>query len=159
LEGVPIFPSMPCHCELCSICFPDDSFLFQRSRKYLFDPVLLLITDSLQTVKKRQHSQEVSDNSKDNEDPSHSQTLHLPIVLSISNYVVLAFLDIAVSALLPLFLAMPLEIGGLDLRPTNHRLHHRFLRSCKCHSSKPFFLSHRPLFRRGEGVSSCPCPP
>ncbi|KAF8150913.1 major facilitator superfamily domain-containing protein [Crassisporium funariophilum] len=39
------------------------------------------------------------------------------VVLSVSNYVVLAFLNIAVCALLPLFLAMPLEIGGLDLSP------------------------------------------
>jgi MFS family permease len=40
-----------------------------------------------------------------------------PIVLSVSNYVFLAFLNISVTALLPLFLAMPLEIGGLNLSP------------------------------------------
>ena len=40
-----------------------------------------------------------------------------PVILSISNYVVLAFLNIAFSALFPLFLAMPLEIGGLGLDP------------------------------------------
>lgn len=34
-----------------------------------------------------------------------------PVLISISNYVALAFLSIALSALLPLFLAMPLEIG------------------------------------------------
>ncbi|KAF9478324.1 MFS general substrate transporter [Pholiota conissans] len=39
------------------------------------------------------------------------------VILSISNYVVLAFLSIAVSALFPLFLAMPIEIGGLHLQP------------------------------------------
>ncbi len=40
-----------------------------------------------------------------------------PIILSVSNYVVLAFLSIAFGALFPLFLAMPLEIGGLQLPP------------------------------------------
>lgn len=40
-----------------------------------------------------------------------------PVILSVSNYVVLAFLGIAVSALLPLFLAMPLHIGGLSFDP------------------------------------------
>ncbi|PPQ63561.1 hypothetical protein CVT24_004858 [Panaeolus cyanescens] len=39
------------------------------------------------------------------------------VVLSVSNYVVLAFLNIALYALLPLFLAMPLEIGGLNMDP------------------------------------------
>lgn len=52
------------------------------------------------------------------DDPVPLRTIFVyPVVLSVSNYVVLAFLGIAVSALLPLFLAMPLEIGGLDLDP------------------------------------------
>ena len=45
------------------------------------------------------------------------ELLVYPVVISISNYVCLAFLNIAVYALLPLFLAMPLEIGGLNLSP------------------------------------------
>ena len=40
-----------------------------------------------------------------------------PVILSVSNYVVLAFLNIALCALLPLFLAMPLDIGGLNFEP------------------------------------------
>lgn len=40
-----------------------------------------------------------------------------PVLLSISNYVVLAFLTIAVYALLPLFFAMPIEFGGLGFQP------------------------------------------
>ncbi|KAJ6577498.1 major facilitator superfamily domain-containing protein [Mycena capillaripes] len=40
-----------------------------------------------------------------------------PIIISISNYVTLAFLNIALAALLPLFLTMPIEIGGLGLPP------------------------------------------
>lgn len=45
------------------------------------------------------------------------ELLVYPVVISISNYVSLAFLNISVNALLPLFLAMPLEIGGLNLSP------------------------------------------
>jgi MFS family permease len=40
-----------------------------------------------------------------------------PIIISISNYVTLAFLNTTLAALLPLFLAMPIEIGGLGLPP------------------------------------------
>ncbi|KAJ7284947.1 major facilitator superfamily domain-containing protein [Mycena rebaudengoi] len=40
-----------------------------------------------------------------------------PVVISICNYVSQAFLDIALRALVPLFLAMPIEIGGLGLAP------------------------------------------
>ena len=44
--------------------------------------------------------------------------LTYPVVLSIANYVTLAFLNICALALLPLFLAMPLNIGGLNLSPS-----------------------------------------
>jgi hypothetical protein len=72
----------------------------------------------LQTVKKRKPVRTVCDDSKDDEEPLALRELFIyPVVLSISNYVVLAFLDIAVYALLPLFLSMPLEIGGLGFDP------------------------------------------
>ena len=45
------------------------------------------------------------------------ELLVYPVVISVSNYAALAFLNISVNALLPLFLAMPLEIGGLNLSP------------------------------------------
>lgn len=41
-----------------------------------------------------------------------------PVIISVSNYVVLAFLNIALICLLPLFFAMPLSIGGLGLQPS-----------------------------------------
>ncbi|KAJ7116527.1 major facilitator superfamily domain-containing protein, partial [Mycena epipterygia] len=40
-----------------------------------------------------------------------------PVIISISNYVALGFLNTTLGALLPLFLAMPIEIGGLGLPP------------------------------------------
>ncbi|KAJ7115631.1 major facilitator superfamily domain-containing protein [Mycena crocata] len=45
------------------------------------------------------------------------ELLIFPVLISISNYVTLAFLYITLSALLPLFLAMPISIGGLGLPP------------------------------------------
>ena len=48
--------------------------------------------------------------------PLH-KLLTYPVILSVANYVALAFLDISAFALLPLFLAMPLDIGGLNLTP------------------------------------------
>ncbi|KAI0058970.1 MFS general substrate transporter [Artomyces pyxidatus] len=45
------------------------------------------------------------------------QLLTRPVVLSISNYAVLALVEIALSALLPLFYSTPIELGGLGLTP------------------------------------------
>ncbi|KAJ7746311.1 major facilitator superfamily domain-containing protein [Mycena metata] len=45
------------------------------------------------------------------------ELLVFPVVISISNYVALGFLNTTLGALLPLFLAMPIEIGGLGLPP------------------------------------------
>ncbi|KAF7312032.1 Major facilitator superfamily multidrug-resistance DHA1 sub-family [Mycena indigotica] len=45
------------------------------------------------------------------------QLMTFPVVVSISNYVVLALLNIIIVALIPLFLAMPITIGGLGLDP------------------------------------------
>ncbi|KAG6817274.1 hypothetical protein H0H87_010935 [Tephrocybe sp. NHM501043] len=47
------------------------------------------------------------------------QLLVYPVLLSISNYINLAFLNIALDALLPLFLAMPLSAGGLGFSPAS----------------------------------------
>jgi MFS family permease len=43
--------------------------------------------------------------------------LTLPVVVSIANYMSLAFLDISVNALLPLFFHMPIDMGGVGLDP------------------------------------------
>ena len=41
------------------------------------------------------------------------------VVISIANYITLAFLDISVNALLPLFFHMPIAMGGLGLDPVS----------------------------------------
>ena len=51
------------------------------------------------------------------EEFSFYDLLTFPIMISIANYVTLAFLSIAVSAMLPLFFHMPVSMGGLDLDP------------------------------------------
>jgi MFS family permease len=43
--------------------------------------------------------------------------LTFPVVIAITNYMALAFLNISVNALLPLFFHMPIVMGGLDLDP------------------------------------------
>ena len=43
--------------------------------------------------------------------------LTYPVVLSVSNYVTLAFLEIMFTSLVPLFMAMPIELGGLGFTP------------------------------------------
>jgi len=45
------------------------------------------------------------------------QILVWPVIISVANYLALAFLNIMLTALLPLFFAMPVEIGGLGLSP------------------------------------------
>jgi MFS family permease len=45
--------------------------------------------------------------------------LTFSVVISIANYMTLAFLDISVSALLPLFFHMPIAMGGLGLNPVS----------------------------------------
>ncbi|KAK2462968.1 hypothetical protein APHAL10511_005020 [Amanita phalloides] len=45
------------------------------------------------------------------------ELLTYPVVLSVLNYVTLAFIEIMFIALLPLFMAMPIELGGLGFTP------------------------------------------
>jgi len=95
-------------------------FFFREVRKFILFLFFYPITGLSQTVdlKKQQDSQEVCNDPKYNEKPLPLRKIFVyPVVLSISNYAALAFLNIAISALLPLFLAMPLEIGGLGFDP------------------------------------------
>ncbi|KAK1224232.1 hypothetical protein PQX77_012854 [Marasmius sp. AFHP31] len=70
-------------------------------------------TDSDMTVV----ASDTTDNPKNDGPLPLRDLLVWPVVISISNYVSLAFLNIAFNALLPLFLAMPISIGGLGLSP------------------------------------------
>jgi MFS family permease len=52
----------------------------------------------------------------------HSATLRslltsYPVIISISNYALLALLNVALNSLLPLFFSMPISIGGLGFSP------------------------------------------
>ncbi|KAF8876547.1 major facilitator superfamily domain-containing protein [Infundibulicybe gibba] len=46
------------------------------------------------------------------------ELLVYPVIISISNYMALAFLNIMLGALLPLFFTMPIHIGGLGFKPS-----------------------------------------
>ncbi|KAF8718253.1 hypothetical protein AX14_012062 [Amanita brunnescens Koide BX004] len=43
--------------------------------------------------------------------------LTYPIIISVSNYAALAFMDVMFISVLPLFMAMPIELGGLGFTP------------------------------------------
>ncbi|KAF8220944.1 MFS general substrate transporter [Tricholoma matsutake] len=53
----------------------------------------------------------------DERPPPLRKLLTFPVVISVSNYMVIAFLNIALTALMPLFFAMPVELGGLGFHP------------------------------------------
>ena len=73
---------------------------------------------TLPTNKSRQSLLESCDDADSIEKPLPLRKLLVyPVVVSVANYGILAFLQISASSLIPLFLAMPLEIGGLKLSP------------------------------------------
>ncbi|KAF8875933.1 major facilitator superfamily domain-containing protein [Infundibulicybe gibba] len=49
--------------------------------------------------------------------PLHNLLVY-PVIISISNYMALAFLEIMLYALFPLFFTMPIHIGGLGFKPS-----------------------------------------
>ncbi|KAJ7589891.1 major facilitator superfamily transporter [Mycena floridula] len=72
----------------------------------------------------RTRSQKASDVDEANRRPEQQplplrEILTFPVIISVSNYVALAFLNIALLALFPLFLAMPISIGGMDMEPAS----------------------------------------
>jgi hypothetical protein len=79
---------------------------------------------TLSTPKSRHSSEECHSRDSPKAIRLHDKPLPLrklltyPVVLSVANYTSLAFLHICTVALLPLFLAMPLDIGGLNLSPS-----------------------------------------
>ena len=44
--------------------------------------------------------------------------LTFPVVISISNYMAIAFLNISLTSIMPLFFAMPVSLGGLGFSPS-----------------------------------------
>ena len=83
----------------------------------------VLIDLYLQTVKRlcprdRSSSSEAQTQEQDDDAPPPvSAVLTRPVIISIANYGALALTEIAFLALLPLFLATPIELGGLGLTP------------------------------------------
>ncbi|KAJ3772308.1 major facilitator superfamily transporter [Lentinula raphanica] len=94
---------------------------------YVFVAFIITALVFKETVPKKRRSRLLSRTSSTDSSSSSHRTGPLPlrdlftprVILSVSNYVVLAFLNISFNALLPLFLAMPLDIGGLGLPPSS----------------------------------------
>jgi hypothetical protein len=81
---------------------------------------LVLIEFLQQTVPKKTRRAASEDTLvfKPNEEPLPlKKLLVFPVIISVANYVALAFLNICLNSLIPLFFAMPLEIGGLGFEP------------------------------------------
>lgn len=68
-------------------------------------------------------SRQASSLTRDKDDPQTliplRELLTTPILLSVSNYAMLALLDISLAALGPLFFSTPIELGGLGLTPAS----------------------------------------
>ncbi|RDX43402.1 MFS general substrate transporter [Lentinus brumalis] len=62
-------------------------------------------------------SEEGSCDNQDDAPPSLRSVLTRPVLVSVANYGVLALIEIAFLALLPLFLSTPIALGGLGLSP------------------------------------------
>ncbi|KAG5644661.1 hypothetical protein DXG03_008043 [Asterophora parasitica] len=96
-------------------CIATSGFVFVA-----FIIAFIFLKETVPKKPKRDPSSESSSLSDEASKGKHiplRQLLTYPVVISVSNYVSLAFLNISLNALLPLFLAMPLEIGGLGLDP------------------------------------------
>ncbi|KAF8713430.1 hypothetical protein AX14_012984 [Amanita brunnescens Koide BX004] len=80
--------------------------------------VLFFFKETLPTRCKPFHSASSITSPEERSEPVPlRKLLTYPVVLSVSNYVTLSFMDIMFTSLLPLFMAMPIELGGLGLTP------------------------------------------
>ncbi len=91
--------------------------------------------------------------SEHTDDPGKPLPLHMlltkPVIVSISNYAMLALLDMSAMALIPLVWSTPIELGGLSLSPTSIGL---WLATYGClNGVLQFFLFPRVVGRLGPG--------
>jgi len=99
-------------------CVATSSFVFVA-----FAITLIFFKETV--PKKRTRTDHQFNSAPDRILPPHTQSelvtlrdlLVYPVIISVSNYTSLAFLNISLNALLPLFMAMPLEIGGMGFAP------------------------------------------
>lgn len=108
-------PSSPSSLPLCSLkrCVMDDVYPASH-------PSYWRKSHSLKTVPKvsTAHATEQSVQCSEDNLVSLRQLLTFPVVLSVSNYTALAFLNITLLAIMPLFFTMPIELGGLGFTPS-----------------------------------------
>ncbi|KAH0585504.1 hypothetical protein H2248_008740 [Termitomyces sp. 'cryptogamus'] len=90
-------------------CFVTAVFVF-----IIFGITLIFLKETV--PKSLGSSASLKDQTKD-QPVAFRQLLIYPVILSITNYTSVALLNIALDALLPLFLAMPLSAGGLGFAP------------------------------------------
>ncbi|ESK95906.1 member of major facilitator superfamily multidrug- dha1 sub-family [Moniliophthora roreri MCA 2997] len=100
-------------------CLVTASFVFMS-----FIVTLVFFKESAPVKNRRDRQRSLSEASEATLDHEENKPLPLrslltwPVIISVSNYVALAFLNIAFNALLPLFLHTPIPLGGLNLPPS-----------------------------------------
>ncbi|KAF5358806.1 hypothetical protein D9758_008547 [Tetrapyrgos nigripes] len=116
LERLSIFPSLPSASMYVFFGLLLTIFVFRESLKWKRPRSMMSrIPSSSSTIS----SLSATLNSDKEDKPLPLRSLFIyPVIISISNYVVLGFLNIAFNALLPLFMSMPLNIGGLNFPPS-----------------------------------------
>ncbi|KAF8630793.1 hypothetical protein AX15_002723 [Amanita polypyramis BW_CC] len=78
---------------------------------------LLFFEETLPKYYRPPHSSSVYTTTEESKPLPLRQLLTYPVIMSVSNYVILAFIEIMFIILVPLFMAMPIEIGGLGCSP------------------------------------------
>ncbi|KAJ3568220.1 hypothetical protein NP233_g5851 [Leucocoprinus birnbaumii] len=84
---------------------------------FVFVAIIITAVFFKETLPRRKQGTSSSNTTSSDAPPPIREILVWPVIISVANYVALAFLEIMLNSLLPLFLAMPVEIGGLGFSP------------------------------------------
>ncbi|KDR66565.1 hypothetical protein GALMADRAFT_259085 [Galerina marginata CBS 339.88] len=79
-----------------------------------FTSVLLLLKE---TAPRFSRTELLQEEPSESHSPPLRELVRYPVIIAVSNYTSLSFINKCATALLPLFFAMPIEIGGLGFKP------------------------------------------
>ena len=112
---------LPCLAAATITFIPFLATLFFFKEVGIAQPICLLPSDILQSLASLSHPAEASERipfaSTIDKPLPLRQLISYPLFISVANFACLEFLHTSQSALIPLFLAMPIKIGGLGFDP------------------------------------------
>jgi hypothetical protein len=123
LETISVFLVLPGSSYHCFHLVSYNVVLLQRGDNVPINFGCQTFSPKVQTLPKRRMpfysapSSSISPREECSEPVPLKTLLTYPVILSVSNYVTLAFMEIMFISLLPLFMAMPIELGGLGFTP------------------------------------------